>query len=236
MLILLLKKEKEGGEKMASKKDLIIAVLITFCLTATLFTIIPTRSEQGSSYDPWKDLNDDGVVDSTDLGMLGTSWATTGNPTKNVNVTQWEPAYKVLHIVANLSWGPNYLGWTWVPDFAFPTFVGGYSKMFIYMEPIYPNGTVGNYNVTHSLAGCGWYPSVYQTGRGEAYRGESLPHSASNITVEVIDGQWGYYFPTIDENACIEIKAPYVTLGFSSNSTISSGWMLMDVYIYLRTE
>jgi hypothetical protein len=77
---------------MTSKKDLIIAVLITFCLTATLFTIIPTRSEQGSSYDPWKDLNDDGVVDSTDLGMLGTSWAATGDPTKNVvinNNVQW---------------------------------------------------------------------------------------------------------------------------------------------------
>jgi hypothetical protein len=74
---------------MASKKDLIIAVLITFCLTATLFTIIPIRSEQGSSYDAWKDLNDDGVIDSTDLGMLGTSWATTGDPTKNVNVTNW---------------------------------------------------------------------------------------------------------------------------------------------------
>jgi hypothetical protein len=65
---------------MTSKKDLIIAVLITFCLTATLFTIVPTKSGNGSSYDPWKDLNDDGVIDSTDLGMLGTSWATTGDP------------------------------------------------------------------------------------------------------------------------------------------------------------
>jgi hypothetical protein len=71
---------------------------------------------------------------------------------------------------------------------------------------------------------------------GEAYRGERLSYSASAITVKVIDGQWGYDLPTIDENACIEIKAPYVTLGFSSNATISSGWMLMDVYIYLRTE
>jgi hypothetical protein len=92
MLILLLKRRKRGGDKMASKKDLIIAVLITFCLTTTLFTIVPTKSGNGSSYDPWKDLNDDGVIDSTDLGMLGTSWATTGDPTKNVvinNNVQW---------------------------------------------------------------------------------------------------------------------------------------------------
>jgi hypothetical protein len=78
---------------MTSKRDLTIAVLITFCLTATLFTIVPTKSGEGSSYDSWKDLNDDGVIDSTDLGMLGTSWATTGAPTKNVimnhNAYQW---------------------------------------------------------------------------------------------------------------------------------------------------
>ena len=59
---------------------MIIAVLITFCLTATLFTVIPTKSGNNSSYDPWKDLNDDEVIDSTDLGLLGTSWASTGNP------------------------------------------------------------------------------------------------------------------------------------------------------------
>jgi len=92
---------------MTSKKDLIIAVVITFCLTATLFTIVPAKSGNGSSYDPWKDLNDDGVVDSTDLGMLGTSWATTGDPTKNVNVTNWPiellgPTTKKQNIVVKL--------------------------------------------------------------------------------------------------------------------------------------
>ncbi len=78
---------------MASKKDLIIAVLITFCLTATLFTTVPIRSQSTGGYDPWKDLNDDGVIDSTDLGMLGTSWATTGDPTKNVIINNKVQSY-----------------------------------------------------------------------------------------------------------------------------------------------
>jgi hypothetical protein len=182
------------------------------------------------------DINDDGKIDIYDVVSVTAIYGKTGDPTKNVNITHWEPAYKVLHLVANLTWGPNYLGDKWVPDFFYPVFVGGYSRMFVYMKPKYPYGTVGTYKVTHSLIGCGWYSSVYETGMGEAYRGEKLSRSASNITVAVSQGQWGYSLPTIDENACIEIKAPYVTLGFYSNSTISSGWMLMDIYVYLRNE
>jgi len=33
-----------------------------------------------NTYNPWMDLNDDGVVDSTDLGLLGAYWGTTGTP------------------------------------------------------------------------------------------------------------------------------------------------------------
>jgi hypothetical protein len=115
---------------MTSKKDLIIAVLITFCLTATLFTIIPTRSEPGSSYDPWKDLNDDGVVDSTDLGMLGISWATTGDPTKYVLMTH--PPYQVLRIFNNekITILPKQVVTTmsdWIS-------VGGYHKGIVYFQ------------------------------------------------------------------------------------------------------
>jgi hypothetical protein len=74
----------------ANRKDLIIAVLVTFCLAVTLFAVIPIKSSSSSNaYDPWLDLNDDGVIDPTDLGMLGTSWSTTGDPTKNVNITNW---------------------------------------------------------------------------------------------------------------------------------------------------
>ena len=70
-------------------KENILIVTLAICLVATLFMGISTSMNHGavadiSKYNPWADLNDDGVIDSTDLGILGTSWATTGNATKPV--------------------------------------------------------------------------------------------------------------------------------------------------------
>lgn len=73
---------------MVTKKDLIIAVLATFCLTATLFMISTTKS-QTEQYDAWADLNGDGKIDILDVVGMTSIYATTGNPTKNVNVTNF---------------------------------------------------------------------------------------------------------------------------------------------------
>jgi hypothetical protein len=54
---------------------------LAVCLTSTLFLALATTGTTSSSeYDPWVDLNDDGVIDSTDLGMLGVAWGSTGTP------------------------------------------------------------------------------------------------------------------------------------------------------------
>jgi len=56
---------------MVTKKDLVIAILCTFCLTVSLFMIIPTRSSPDmGNYDPWIDVNDDGVIDISDLVIM----------------------------------------------------------------------------------------------------------------------------------------------------------------------
>ena len=56
------------------KRDDAVAVLITFCITTTLFMIVPTRSQYNKDeigvYDPWIDLNDDGNVNLFDAVML----------------------------------------------------------------------------------------------------------------------------------------------------------------------
>jgi hypothetical protein len=69
---------------MITRKDLIIAVLSTFCLTTTLFMIVPTRSQSITAgigeYDPWVDINDDGTINFLDAIMLGTAFGTTGTP------------------------------------------------------------------------------------------------------------------------------------------------------------
>lgn len=69
------------------KRDLIIAVLATFCLTATLFMILPTESSPAAAeYDPWADMNDDGTINILDISNVAVGFGTSGDPTKNVNI------------------------------------------------------------------------------------------------------------------------------------------------------
>lgn len=71
---------------MANKKDLVIAVLATFCLTAAFFAIMPVSSL--GTYDPWLDINDDGKIDLKDYYTVGKAYGTYGNPAKNVIMTR----------------------------------------------------------------------------------------------------------------------------------------------------
>lgn len=76
------------------RKEALI-VLVTFCLTATLFSIIPVGSQGIREYDPWYDINDDGKIDLKDYYGVGLKYATSGDPTKNVNVTNWPQTQNV---------------------------------------------------------------------------------------------------------------------------------------------
>ena len=62
------------------KRDLIIAALATFCLTATLFMILPTKSSPGNGYDPWLDTNDDGQINIRDMYAMARAFGTSGTP------------------------------------------------------------------------------------------------------------------------------------------------------------
>jgi len=74
---------------MVTKRDLVIAVLCTFFLTFTLFTILPAGSQTVGQYDPWLDFNDNGHIDGTDIAYVARAFGTAGDTTKNVNVTNW---------------------------------------------------------------------------------------------------------------------------------------------------
>jgi hypothetical protein len=71
---------------MVSKKELVIAVLATFCLTVTIFMIMPIKSAN-NAYDPLLDYNHDGKIGLSDLVALATSYGTAGDPTITVEVT-----------------------------------------------------------------------------------------------------------------------------------------------------
>jgi len=82
------------------KKDLVIAVLATFCLTATLLMIIPTRSSP-SEYDPWVDINDDGKINIADIFYAAKAFGTSGDPTKPVVIAGYESLENVTSFVLN---------------------------------------------------------------------------------------------------------------------------------------
>jgi len=79
------------------RKEVILAILTTFCLTVTLFSLAPVMSSM--PYDPWADLrgtdpNDpnspDGKVDMRDIGYIATLFMATGDPTKVVKVGSYD--------------------------------------------------------------------------------------------------------------------------------------------------
>ncbi len=69
---------------------MIVVALTTFCVTATLFLTIPTRSllETGK-YNPWADLNDDGTIDILDAIMLANVFGTSGTPINKTVLYDW---------------------------------------------------------------------------------------------------------------------------------------------------
>jgi hypothetical protein len=67
------------------KKDIILAVLATFCLTCTLFMVTTTRSAK-DPYNPWIDLDENGTIGLTDLVSLANTYGTSGDTTKNVTI------------------------------------------------------------------------------------------------------------------------------------------------------
>ena len=71
---------------MVTKKDLVVSILCTFCLTTVLLTMMPVQSAE---WNPWLDVTEDGRVNVLDLIKTAGALGTMGDTTKNVNVTNW---------------------------------------------------------------------------------------------------------------------------------------------------
>jgi hypothetical protein len=108
----------EGGGDFMIRKEALI-VLVTFCLTAALFSIISVGSQGAREYDPWYDINDDGKIDLKDYYGVGLKYATAGDPTKNVAVTNWptnELAYNVTTSISASGW--HYTPWISINEYS----------------------------------------------------------------------------------------------------------------------
>jgi hypothetical protein len=84
---------ERGGDMMKINKNMIIAITITFCFIAAMFMAIPIRSQPSGQYDPWLDINDDGRINMDEIVASTTAFGATGDPTKNVTVTNWPSSF-----------------------------------------------------------------------------------------------------------------------------------------------
>jgi hypothetical protein len=222
---------------MKIRKDFIIVALATFCLTATLFMILPTKSNPGiGEYDPWVDLKTDGTIDIYDAIILGNAYGTSGDPTKNVNVTNWPQRSKVgLKDSFNISWASDGFGLTTGVYVS----TEGFSR--IYVVIIITNVSIEanwNPNVTAVwLLGTYWRDNSQPVGHCYYTRDDFDNDTIAPTSVHF--SRWRQVALESNNIKAIEVKGPYVSLvyGFSGLFNIApTGWMTLDVYYYLRNE
>jgi hypothetical protein len=109
---------------MTNKKNLVIAVLSTFCLVSTLFMILPTRSQTTQPYDPWVDLDDDGDIDLYDAVELLARYGSKGTPINKTallldlleRVEALESASFGVPIGSIIAWAKNLSGVPLLPE------------------------------------------------------------------------------------------------------------------------
>lgn len=80
---------------MIKRRDFIIAVLAAFCLIASMFLVQLARSQTLGQYDPWLDITGDGKINIEDVANVAKAFGTSGDPTRNVNVTNWPSAISI---------------------------------------------------------------------------------------------------------------------------------------------
>ena len=92
---------------MITRKDLMVAAILTFCLTATLFMIIPTESSPAAGeYDPWVDINEDGEINIMDIASVAKSYGASGNPERTVQImhSTFEDGIEDIYIDPGEGW------------------------------------------------------------------------------------------------------------------------------------
>jgi hypothetical protein len=227
---------------MVTKKDLIIAVLSTFCLTATLFVIMPTRSastqDNGLEYDPWEDVNGDGKIDILDIVNLSNSYGATGNPTKNVNVTNWPEA---LMPTKSRSW-TKYVGQH--DQFAgcvlVPQDLGDIGSQFVYFSP---QAGVCNIDFTyHTLGEIDLQLPMGREffGKITLYRSVDMAVQVQNLTLEIGYTNKANYVPLLSSSWATEgpgSNLPTSPQGYTLElGSLNSDVEIHNMYLYFRVH
>jgi hypothetical protein len=205
-----------------NKKDLTIVALATFCLTATLFMIIPIRSDTPpGTYDPWVDTNDDGNINILESIITGNHFLTSGDSIRNVSVVNWPPAnYSVVKGMVNITSSGGY-----VP---FGVYCGGFSRLSILITP-YWNNLPPISVVTIYLEHLTW---VSDLSPSFCYVIQNI--SSSNVLNTTISGSgWDVppFFMTETKSAVC-----WLYFNYKGQNLPSSWYVTFNYAIYMRSE
>jgi hypothetical protein len=231
---------------MVKKKDLVIVALATFCLTATLFMIVSTRSQTGQ-YDPWMDLDDNGQINILDAIDLSNVYGTSGDPTKIVTVTNLPEHDTIKQMNVRFYWS-EHMGIILSSTDPNTVDCRGFSKMYVYAHATNVTWYPINATFPVSLSWVQW--TVNDT--DPYYEGDYRPENVAghlNMTVQVWQtvgyqnetqlNTWPVYSDTTPSTATIDVKGPWCKLFFSVPYypyITWDGWMDLAVTVYLRNE
>lgn len=227
---------RKGGDTMM-RKDVMIAILVTFCLTVMLFAIIPVGSQGVREYDPWYDVTGptpgqpDGKIDVRDIYSLSLKYGTTATEdqtTRNVSVTNWPQQYKIGYYLVNMTW-INYGSFSWTGE---GIDTRGYSKISFFIEPL--DMSIDGYwwpnNLTIAIVMLDWEYSLAATFRTN--------EMVENLNFSIFSHNSWSANP-MDANL-FDVKGPYchcnLTPYWMPSAPSSTGWITFQVVWYLRNE
>jgi len=122
---------------MFKKKYIIIAVGIICILLGSFFINNVLLAQSSGEYDPWLDYNEDGTIDVNDLYPLGQTYGSSGDPTKDVFVTNWPGMESGLDQSLGSATIPPYGEW-----YSSSALLDGYKQYYIYAIISSPSGSI----------------------------------------------------------------------------------------------
>jgi hypothetical protein len=215
---------------MRNMRNMIMAIMITFCFTASICMVIPINSASTKTYNAFSDINHDGAVNLSDLVLMANSYGTSGDPTLNVTVMNQPsieptPSYCIQQYALNIT-GPG----VWTSPVIY---CGGYSEISILFGTAFYNVSQAlsqSAAVTVNVQSISWYSNSTIPPTGLDNSNEALSSNPCNAV---------YYFngTTIIQYAYdTETFGPYFQLNFFPTiSCLSSPWFIDFHYsVYMR--